>query len=215
MDEKCWYNFNNIGDKMKKNQYIWIIVMSVLIVAALFAVSYIQGKDENIPIPIYTLQNGGFENGTSGWAMRHGYSLDTKVFHSGNASARADPTYYDPAVDPTKGDARASWISKSVYVQEGQQVFASAWIKTEQATCTDGLRIGIDFKAINSTPYVINGQFVTWGNNWTYRTINGTVPTGKGVIRITLWLQGKPYDCPAKGWFDDIELKVYNQSVAK
>lgn len=92
-------------------------------------------------------------------------------------------------------------------VSEGQMITVSGYISTDAANCTDGLRIGVDFK--NDTWGILrahNGPFVTWGQNWTYVAFNETVRAGEQ--KITLWVQGRPYDCPASGWFDDIELSI-------
>jgi hypothetical protein len=160
----------------------------------------------------YTMINGGFENGTSGWSVRHGYSLDVNESHSGNASIKSSSTYYNSTIDATLGDARAMWVSKVPPVQEGYKVFASVFIKTEEADCPYGLRIGIDFKMSNgSIVHAINGEWVTWGNDWTYREINGTVRVGEQ--KITLWLQSKPYNCSALGWFDDVRLYVMQENA--
>lgn len=161
------------------------------------------------------LLNGGFENGTYQWDVRHGFFLDTSQFHSGNSSIRSETTFYNPDIDPTKGDARGMWISPSIKVYEGQTIIASAYIKTEESDCVDGLRIGIDFKNITgdgSPMRAVNGNFVEWNNNWTYTQINGTVRAGEQII--TLWIQGRPYNCSGNGWFDDINLDIISKDTS-
>jgi hypothetical protein len=156
---------------------------------------------------LYSLPNGGFEDSTSGWEVRHGYVLDTNVNHSGSASMRSSSTYYDAAIDPNMGDARAMWNAEAIDIKEGQRVFASAFMKTRDSRCPFGLRIGMDFKSRNyKILRSINGDWVSWGNDWSYRSIEGTVRPGEE--KVTLWLQAMPYNCSAVGWFDDVELQI-------
>jgi hypothetical protein len=165
---------------------------------------------------IYTLPNGGFEQGTSGWDIRHGYSLDTTTYHSGSTSVKSVSTFYNPTIDPTKGDARAIWNIPAIPIQEGQKIFVSGYIKTTYADCLDGLRIGIDLKNNSGGSAIIGGfndEWVSWGSDWTYVSFNITVKpwsitnTGK-ITKANLWLQGRPYNCSAVGWFDDIKLYI-------
>jgi hypothetical protein len=176
-------------------------------------------------LPTYTLINGGFENGTSHWTVRHGYTLDCSVSHSGSCSIKSSGTYFDPAIDPGAGDSRAMWTPRIYGVKEGQKIYVSWWAKTtglnpvcapgQKKSCGGdaGIRIGVDFKnatTINGAPMRANyGEMVRFGNDWTYREFNDTIRAGESSI--TLWLQGKPYNyTEGVGWFDDIKLEIYN-----
>jgi len=208
--------------KKKAKKVVKNVGFVVLALVILSAIVYVTGviigefpnplKDDVVPEPepgdviVFTLSNGGFEQGSTGWAVRHGFNIVSDVFHGGTHSLKSSGTYYSSTEDPNKGDARASWTN-SIAVSPGQRVVASAWIKTESSSCVDGLRIGMDFKDSSGSPVkVVDGEFVKWGNDWTYREISGVAPAG--TVRINLWLQTRPYACPESGWYDDINLEV-------
>lgn len=169
---------------------------------------------------IYDLPNGGFENASENWYIRHGYSLDNITIHSGNWSLKSSLTYYDPDEDPSLGDARAIWSKGIRGIEAGDKVYASGYMKIETNTSdTDcvywyGARYGIDYKKEDGTIIKANnGDWVSWNSSgdWEFGEYTRIVP--EGTVRINFWLQTKPHNCSGTAWFDDMTLIITRNST--
>lgn len=137
--------------------------------------------------------------------------LDYDVYHTSPPSLRMDPITFDPS--------REVWYAVRFPVLAGQAVCARGWIRAGSPPhlwAGSGCRFGLDFR--REPGYITRGvnggfsHFVEAGQEgWTQHEILTYVQPGED--NVMLWLQGYPGDAQAPGWWDELELYIYNVSV--
>lgn len=143
--------------------------------------------------PSSLLRNGGFENG-SAWSLGPGLSYDSKQFHSGKHSLRAEAT----------SDAISEQL---VYgVQPGQTLTVSGWLRTKGVTPQGGggyaflavYQYDSERKLLQSNDFCQLSGTHDWSSaHWTFRT----------DPRIEyLAIHAGIFHATGTAWFDDVNL---------
>ena len=157
-----------------------------------------SGSPSHVPIP---LANSGFEQALWGtWRFRSDDSglafLDSQSKHSGNSSA---------CIRATQGVARLSFHDDHlVPTQAGEAFKLTAWVRTEQATGRNAIRLE-GLEGSNGLELVAESKNIlgTTGG-WVFISATGTVPDGGLIDRLRPVLQSD--DNSGRICFDDVAL---------
>jgi hypothetical protein len=146
--------------------------------------------------------------------------LDHSVLHNGDVSIRDDPH--------TGADTNVCREVDSHYsfsVNPGDHIIFRIWMKTSSYSGSGGATLGWDWYGRNGRIGAIDNlqsdpsRWVSWGNDWTQRTIDLTVPKvvvdpdqvnpSQTPTSIILWIGALPWTAPTgTAWFADAELYI-------
>lgn len=145
-----------------------------------------------------TLLNPGFEDGAAGWDLAAGFTVDTTLAHSGQASLRYENT-----------DAKLYRLSKQRFVPiPGARYEFSAWVKTAGVAGADSGAAacfewgGVDGWLGGAYPAGLKGD-----SDWTLiRGVTPPLPADVVYAGVTLYLRR---GMTGTAWFDDLSVDQY------
>ncbi len=145
------------------------------------------------PVPLELLENGGFENGDTGWSQDGQHILVSSPVHNGSA-----------ALQYTATDSYAG--AQVFYVTGGRKYRFSGWIKTgTNYTGTAGVSLNFrDMNGVNLGSVTAGGTRFAAGTDWTQMVEIVTVPTNAAKMKVLL-ITGGTGDV----WYDDLSVTPF------
>ncbi|MBI4137098.1 carbohydrate binding domain-containing protein [Candidatus Roizmanbacteria bacterium] len=139
-----------------------------------------------------SLQNPGFEEGTSGWNMGTGTSVTNSIFHNGSASGEI--------IAPPSG---SNVINQVINVTGGQNYQISGWMKTD--SISNQSRIVVQWRDSNNSLLATSmiGSSLSGTNDWSLVSSSVTAPATAVAADMRLTVRNGS----GTAWFDDLSFE--------